>query len=134
MRMKNSRRGVICLALFLLFFGLYTNNQRTDNLEICVSKTRNSIFFDHATVNMDKACTAEMLGHYEQVELHQYAGCSAKNRREFRENLCYIYPNNVLLSKSEKSSVFLSDNYEKWQPREEQITTYIHKSDGKKRI
>ena len=134
MRIRKSRRTVICLALFILIFGLYTNNQRTDNLEICVSETSAPILSCHATVNMDKACTAEMLGHYEQIELHQYAGCSVKQKREFKENFYAVCPAYDLLSESEQSVVFLLEMCAKGQTGEEQITTYIHKSDGKKRI
>ncbi|MBQ7841127.1 MAG: hypothetical protein IJ390_11695 [Lachnospiraceae bacterium] len=133
MRIKN--RKLICLILAFFVFVMCADNAKADvSLVRAPLKQANSyILSSDASFEKIQLCTTEMLGVHNDIGIRQTTGRFLSQRRDLMICLALILPE--LLSFNIRK--YLTDG-QVWQVPgaglDKQITAYIHKSDGKKRI
>lgn len=135
MRIKK-RRFICCVLVFLIAIsGMYFDNTQSKSIFSCASDINNAVYIHLADKTYDDncACTAEVLGIRSHVVIKQMSNGSLGSKRVIKNSIDFLpvdiinLSQVILFSKSEVNQFCNSF-------QDEFITTYIHKSDGKKRI
>lgn len=133
-RGKSSKIVWFLLAIFVLVAGIRFENNHADSSFAYPSERETSrILLCHGVIDEGKVCTAEMLENHNNTGLQRTACRYINPKREVRLLFCFLCEASDCISrqkfyaKSEITQFF-------YPKANELVTTYIHKSDGKKQI
>ena len=135
--MRVKKQGFICLLLvvFIAMSGFHYEHQKESETFGSVSCEQAGFFLDgmNETNNDAGICTPKMLRVGSDAGAVHFMSRFISQRRELRASLGLLYLN---LFSQEEGKFFTSSEVMQLacQYREELVTIYIHKSDGKKRI
>ena len=134
MRGKSSKIVWFLLAIFVLVAGIRFENNHADSSFAYPSERETSrILLCHGVIDEGKVCTAEMLENHNNVGLQRTACRYIHPKREIRQLFYFLYDDSdcILQQKFYVKSEVKQFSCPKTN---ELVTTYIHKSDGKKQI
>lgn len=134
MRIKSSKTICFFLAVLALLSGIYFENIKMDSSFVCAPAGVNaSRFLAYPIINDAKACTTEMLEVHSSIGLQQLAGRYISQKREIKAPLDFLCSGFFSLL---EERFFTGSKLVRFfhQKPHGLVTSYIHRSDGKKRV
>lgn len=130
-------RKLLCcmLAMAILFSGVYFESTQAESmfLNTSVESTLPGIYSNEAKIITSEACTAEMLGISDRFQTRLLTGGMIVNRRENQLAVDYLCLDNSLQLLTNHVAALVRIHLPE-SNNGEVLLTYIHNSDGKKRI